>query len=218
MEEILQSLNLGTLFGRFQEQRMEPQAFLTASDQDLVRLGVTTIGDRIRLRDACKKKVDENTASTSQTSAARQKRLSIFNPRRHNSRGQARGTARSSSSASKRGTKGNSWMPMFVCLADSTASKTPSSLEKEILFKAGLGVKKIKLDIQDDEQTVLNKITSDERDTTDNVLGFSQLKTCRGYEMMRCQPNCRDLSIIDCSWNAKDLRANMGGGQGKIYL
>ena len=36
--------------------------------------------------------------------------------------------------------------------------------------------------------------------------------------MMRCLPNCRDLSLINCSWNAKDLRSNLGGGQGKIYL
>ena len=53
---------------------------------------------------------------------------------------------------------------------------------------------------------------------TGNALGFSQLKSFGGFEMMRCQPNCRDLSVINCSWNAKDLRSNMGGGQGKIYL
>ncbi|CAB4037582.1 Hypothetical predicted protein, partial [Paramuricea clavata] len=84
--------------------------------------------------------------------------------------------------------------------------------------KAGLGLKKIKLDTQDDEQTVVNKITSDEKDATGNACGFPQLKTCGGFEMMRCQPNCRDLTVIDCSWNAKDLRSNLGGGQGKIYL
>ena len=109
-------------------------------------------------------------------------------------------------------------MPTFVCVADSTACKTPSSLEKEILFKAGLGLKKIKLDTQDDEQTVVNKITSDEKDATGNACGFPQLKTCGRFEMMRCQLNCRDLTVIDCSCNAKDLHSNLGGGQGKIYL
>ena len=168
MEQILQSLNLGTLLGRFREQRMEPQTVLAASDQELVRLGVSTIGDRVRLRDACKKKVEENYASTSQAAAVCEKRLSIFNPRRHNSRSLARATARSSSStgANKRTAKGSAWTPTFVCMADSTASKTPTSLEKEIIFKAGLGLKKIKLDIQDDEQTVVNKITSEEKDAT----------------------------------------------------
>ena len=94
MEQILQSLNLGTLLGRFQEQRMEPETVLAASDQELVRLGVSTIGDRVRIRDACKKKVEENNVSTSQTDAVREERLSIFNPRRHSSRSQARVTAR----------------------------------------------------------------------------------------------------------------------------
>jgi hypothetical protein len=64
MEQILQSLNLGTLIGRFQEQRMEPETVLAASDQELVRLRVSTIGDRVRIRDACKKKVEENNASS----------------------------------------------------------------------------------------------------------------------------------------------------------
>ena len=96
MEQILQSLGMGTLLGRFRAQRMELVSFLAASDQELVRLGVTTIGERNRLRDVCKKAMGENTPPTSQTAAVRQERLSIFNPRRHNSRNQARATARSS--------------------------------------------------------------------------------------------------------------------------
>ena len=219
MEQILQFLSLGSLLENFQGQRMEPQTVLDASDQELIRLGVCTIGDRIRLRDACKKKINEETPSTSHASAARVERLSIFNPRRHNSRTQARVAARStttSASGSKR--KTSAWTPTFVCLADCAASKTPSSVEKEILFSAGLGVKKIKLDLQDDEQTVLNRITSDEKDADGNLLAFPQLKTCGVFEMMRCSANCRDLFLINCAWNAKDLRSNMGGGQGKIYL
>ena len=68
--------------------------------------------------------------------------------------------------------RGRERAPTFVCFADSAASKTPSSVEKEILFKAGLGLKKIKLDTHDDEQAVVNKITSDEKDATGNALGF----------------------------------------------
>ena len=41
MEQILQSVNLATLLGRFQAQRMmEVDSVLSASDQELVRLGV----------------------------------------------------------------------------------------------------------------------------------------------------------------------------------
>ena len=49
-------------------------------------------------------------------------------------------------------------------------------------------------------------------------LRYSQLKSCGGFEMMQCQPNCHDVSVINCLWNAKDLHSNLGGGQGKIYL
>ncbi|CAB4042845.1 Arylsulfatase B, partial [Paramuricea clavata] len=226
MEQILQAVNLGTLLGGFQAQRMEENDVLAASDQELIRLGVSTIGDRIRLREACRKKVEENAASTSQSSAstsqataAREERLSIFHARRHNSRSLTRAASRNSTSnGSKRSAKGSPWTPTFVCLADSASSKAPSSVDKQILYKAGLGVKKIKLDLEDNEQTVLDKITSDTNDTLGNPLGFPQLKTIGGFEMLRCTPNCRDLTEIDSCWSARDLRSTMGGGQGKIYL
>ena len=86
------------------------------------------------------------------------------------------------------------------------SSKAPSSVNKQILFKAGLGMKKIKLDLEDDEQTVLHKITSDTNDAMGNPMGFPQLKTIGGFEMLRCAPNCRDLTVIDSCWSARDLR------------
>ena len=124
MEEILRSLGMETILGRFQTQRMEPQTTLAASDQELIRLGVSTIGERIRLRDACKRKVDECTPSTSQASAAREERLPIFNPRRHNNHTQARTAARSTTSGtSRKAEKSHSWTPTFFCLADSPCQK-----------------------------------------------------------------------------------------------
>ncbi len=188
-------------------------------------MGVSTIGDRIRLRDACQKKVEENSASTSQAgtstsiaTAAQEERVSIFHPRRYNNRNETHASARNSSTRSKSAAKRNPWTPTFLCLADSTSSKAPSSFDKQILFKAGLGVKKIKLDLEDNEQRVLDKITSDTKEASGNPLGFPQLKSCGGFEMLRCSPNCRDLVEIDSCWSAKDLRSSMGGGQGKVYL
>ena len=64
----------------------------------------------------------------------------------------------------------------------------------------------------------MGKITSEMQDATGNSLGFPQLKECGGVELLRCTANCRDLSVISCSWNAKDLRSSLGGRQGKIYL
>ena len=174
MDAILQSLGMETFLNRFQAQWMEPQSTVAASDQELVRLGVTTIGDRIRLRDTCKRELDDAAAVTNQTSAARQERLSIFNPRRHNNRTNTRAAARSATSANRRAPKSHPWTPTFFCLADYTASKTPSAMEKQILFKAGLGLKKIELDLQDDELTVMNKITSETQVGTGNCLRFPQ--------------------------------------------
>jgi hypothetical protein len=82
MEEILRALGMGTLVERFQAQRVEPETVLAASDNELVRLGATTIGKCIHLREACKKKVEADRPSMS-GSAACEERLSIFNPRRH---------------------------------------------------------------------------------------------------------------------------------------
>ena len=146
MEEILQSLQMGNLVNRFHEQRMEPPAVLAASDSELSGLGVTTIGERIRIRDACKKKLDETEPSTSRTNDILQERLSLFNPRRSNSRNSTRAASRNATGNIRKRSlsKSHPWTPTFVCLAEHLARKAPSSLDKEILFKAGLGVKKEK--------------------------------------------------------------------------
>ena len=115
--------------------------------------------------------------------------------RRHNRSLTRAASKNSTSNRSKRSAKGSPWTPTFVCLVDSASSKAPSSVDKQILYKAGLSVKK-KLDLEDNEQ----------------------LKTIGGFKMLRCTPNCCDLTEIDSCWSARDLRSIMGGGQGKIYL
>ena len=88
-------------------------------------------------------------------------------------------------------------------------------MEKQILFKAGLELKK--LDLQDDKQTVMAKITSETKDDTRNCLGFPRLKECGGFELLCRAANCRDLNVISFSWNGKYVRNALGCGQGKIY-
>ena len=44
---------------KFQAERMDPSTVLSSSDTELARLGVATIGDRIRLRELCKE-AEEN--------------------------------------------------------------------------------------------------------------------------------------------------------------
>ena len=77
--------------------------------------------------------------------------------------------------------------------------------------------KKIKLLADDTEEDVLNKLTSDAKDEFGNTVGFPQLRTCGGFEMLQCLANCRDLSVIGTSWSVRDLKSALGG-QAKIYL
>lgn len=135
MESVLRKLDLGTLIESFKAERIDIDAILSATDGELIRLGVDAIGDRIRIRDLCKKKKLESTTtngSTSSTSAlapgsSRQERLALFNPRNP-----GRKTDQSSKrSDSKRNTpKSKSWTGQFVCLADRFCRKTLKSMEK----------------------------------------------------------------------------------------
>ena len=94
--------------------------------------------------------------------------------------------------------------------------KVPTAAEKQILFKAGLGLKKIKFDIDDDEEAVMKKITSAESDSNE-LTGFPKLRDCGGFELIRCVANCRELVLIEGSWGVRELKANVGA-QAKIYL
>ena len=50
MKSILKDLKLESLFWKFAAKRIEPENVSELSDDDFVRLGVTTIEDRHRLR------------------------------------------------------------------------------------------------------------------------------------------------------------------------
>ena len=52
---LLSNLGLSILSTKFAEERVDLQVISSAGDQDLIRLGVVTIGDRVRLRDACRR-------------------------------------------------------------------------------------------------------------------------------------------------------------------
>jgi len=73
-------------------------------------------------------------------------------------------------------------------------------LEKDTLFKAGLGPKKIQFNTEDSEDEVLDKISSD--CIKDNeTIGFPKLKKCGRFELLKCHQNCRELTLIDCEWS-----------------
>lgn len=180
MEVILQELGLGTLIDRFSEERVDPDVLVSLNDNELVRLGVNTIGERVRLRELCRKKLaDSQPGTQSRSSVLAQERSLLFAPSTSTSR------RTTSTERKKKNTKKRPWTVQFMCLADRYSSKVPTSSQKQILYKAGLGIKKIKLDLDDDEQTVKDKITSDvEEDEVQTVVGFPQLRSCGGFEMV----------------------------------
>ena len=145
MDKILRELNLGTPVDRFDAEKIEPDNVISASDSELTWLGVSTIGDRIRLRELCSRageRADLEVPSAS-TSINREERLALFNPRR-----QGRGASGSDSKRRKTAvTKSKPWTAHFVCLADRFCLKTPTSVEKQILFKVLLKRKLIKCKI-----------------------------------------------------------------------
>jgi len=54
MESILEQLGLGTLLERFSREKVDPEVVLLMSESSLIRLGVETLGDRIRIKERCK--------------------------------------------------------------------------------------------------------------------------------------------------------------------
>ncbi len=142
---------------------------------------------------------------------ALEERMSLFNPRSSTSRGRSRGNR------GRKRTVTRTWTAQFVCLADQHQNKIPTCAERQVLFQAGLGIKKIKLNLDDDESAVMDKVTSSGLDDVGQPLGFPQLKDCGGYEMLHCVSGSKILKPIDCCWSAKDLKANIGA-QSKVYL
>ena len=203
MERILQQLGLANILRRFEDERVDEKIVLSSTDAELSRLGVSTIGDRVRLRELCKQAVQSQGASTSAASVSTEVQALFHGNRRGSRKGTKQGKKRT-------------WTAQLVFLADRLAYKVPTAAEKQILFKAGLGLKKIKFDIDDDKEAVMKKITSSESDSNE-ITGFPKLCDCGGFELMRCAANCRELVLIEGSWSVRELKANVGT-QAKIYL
>ena len=103
-----------------------------------------------------------------------------------------------------------------MCLSDRISDKIPNPTQKQVLQKAGLGLKKIVFNLEDTEEEVYAKLTSSELDEDKNTIGFPQLKNCGGFELLQCVSNCRVLESIECAMAVKALKTSVG--QGKIYI
>ncbi len=57
LRDVLQTAGLSTLVAKFEGERMDVTMLQSLSDSDMIRLGVETIGDRVRLRHCAKQQV-----------------------------------------------------------------------------------------------------------------------------------------------------------------
>ena len=217
MENTLKQLNLEILLDRFNDEHIEPQLVESLSDEELVRLGVKRMGDRVVLRDLCKRvSAREPRRSPSPAKLVLRERELLFNPRANKSSGSSRASKKRKTSSKAQIRR--PWTGTFFCLASRHASTVPTPEEKQKLNDAGLGLKKVRISSEDGEEEVLEKLTSSEIDeTTGEPTGFPQLSTCGGFELLRCNKNCKDMKLIDCTWSAKKLKQNLGS-QCKIFI
>ena len=218
MESILEQLGLETLLERFSSEKVDPEVVLSMSESSLIRLGVETVGDRIRIKERCKQYVEGDKRGTSFTSSSpaqqiAEERRMLFQPYSSH-RGQGSRTAKADK---RKKSSRRTWTGQFVCLADRQACRVPSSTEKQILQEAGLGLKKIKFFVDDSEEEVLQKLTSDTPGEDGQPAGFPQLKEGKGFELMSCITNSRDLAVVKSSWSVERLKA-LFTPQTKIYL
>ena len=91
MERILQHLGLANILRRFEDEREDEKIVLSSTDAELPRLGVSTIDDRVRLRELCKQAVQNQGASTSAVSASAEVRALFHGNRRGSRKGTKQG-------------------------------------------------------------------------------------------------------------------------------
>ena len=87
-----------------------------------------------------------------------------------------------------------------MCLSDIHAKKIPSPTEKVVLQKACLRFKKIKVDLEADEVSISNQLTSPRSGNSqpeELTSGYSQLQNCGGFELMKCIPSCKVLEPLE---------------------
>ena len=153
--EILDKLGLNLVTKKFQEEKVDIKVVISASDGDLIRLGIRTIVDRIRLREACWRISEANSSllplDISQEISTDRPGLeerSFFSPSfgwNNGSRQKKRRSSRSGAAgSSNRRAADRTWTGQFMCLLNIHAKKIPTPTEKAVLQKAGLWFKKIK--------------------------------------------------------------------------
>ncbi|KAJ8318237.1 hypothetical protein KUTeg_003328 [Tegillarca granosa] len=202
----LEGIGLPTLNSVFQREKIEARMQETLSDSELHRMGVQTNGDRHRLRQSIKCRLSQGDSHIEKKQSLSatfriilgQKNTSLrfyslLRVIQHERRLLFRPYA--SQTCNKNGRKKEN--------ALESSSTVPTATEK-------------KLEENDSETAVLEKLISDQ--VLDNeVFWFPKLRNACGVDLLRTTQNCRNLTVIDCVWSTKEIKAILSP-QSNIYL
>ena len=231
--QVLKELNLDHLIPNFEREDIDINVCMGLTEEQLIRLGVKTIGERPRLnsrvrselRETDRDNVDSAVKAKSEGAAVNTPSCSssLLNQRNllfgRGKKLQKRKSGVTDNAYNRPKKKKNTWTVTVVCLAEKNAKNVPTPLEKEKLFRAGLGPRKIQFLSDDTEADVLRKIACSESSLMDRTdcKGFPQLQDCGGFELLQCRQNSRTLTLIECEWSVKSLKTFLGY-QAKIYV
>lgn len=233
MMQVLKELNLDYLIPNFEREDIDINVCMGLTEEQLIRLGVKTIGERPRLnrrvrselRETDRDNVDSAVKAKSEGAAVNTPScsFSLLNQRNvlfgRGKKLQKRKSGVTDNAYNRPKKKKNTWTVTVVCLAEKNAKNVPTPLEKEKLFRAGLGPQKIQFLSDDTEADVLRKIACSESSLMYSIdcKGFPQLHDCGGFELLQCRQNSRTLTLIECEWSVKSLKTFLGY-QAKIYV
>ena len=136
--------------------------------------------------------------------------------RQRNTNGNSSSQRRTTGGKEKKQPKKRTWTGQFICLSDRSQEMLPTPSERQVLYNAGLGLRKITFDFQDGENAVYDKLMEEEIKEDGETIGFPALKNSGGFEFLRCIPNCKALETLNCSLDVQSLKTCIG--QGKIYI
>ena len=78
LQVALNKIGLGALMERFSAERVDFNTLIAATDIELTRLGVVTIGDRARLRDISRKVVQHQAAAAGERPSSKWRKARIL--------------------------------------------------------------------------------------------------------------------------------------------
>ena len=120
---------------KFEDERVNINVIMLASDENVIRLRVRTIGDRVRLRDACRRVY---TRSSTSVSLGDTHRTSSNRPGREK-RGQSRCNNYSNSNINRKRKADYTWTGRFMCLSNCHAKKNTNTNGKTSVIGGNLG-------------------------------------------------------------------------------